>query len=178
MNYGELDSHLPFCYMPIYSQQKFRTKETDKTASSFNARSRPCAAMAQSPVLTTQDLNVLATTVLSEVQSYLESLKSRGIDSPSLTCSQDIRLRSDAGQPEVESSKRAIVRACEKVIALTQGPSQWLWMETSGHITTAALSIVLALKVQHHVSSDPAKPTSLDQLSVATGGSRDLLSEF
>lgn len=134
--------------------------------------------MATSAISQTQNLHALSKTVESEIQYYLESLKTRGIDPPSLSLKrpEESPLQPETTQPEVEQSKRAIVHACEKIIALVQGPPLWLWMETTGHITTAAMSIVLALKVNHHVSLDPSQPTNLEELAETTGGSRELLS--
>ena len=80
-----------------------------------------------------------------------------------------------ADSSSLEDSRIEAVRACEKMCALLYDPFEWLFLESAAYIVPAAISVVLELKVPHHVSSDPECPTSVEQLAVATGGSAELL---
>jgi len=48
---------------------------------------------------------------------------------------------------------------------------------TGGHAFPAVLDTVIQLKLHHLVSSDPQKPTSLEDLERESGGSQELISE-
>ncbi|CAI6337023.1 unnamed protein product [Periconia digitata] len=74
-----------------------------------------------------------------------------------------------------EEARIEAIRACEKMTALLHDPFQWLFVESAAYIVPAAMSVVLELKVPHHISSDIENPTTVEQLSKATGAPVGLL---
>lgn len=76
-----------------------------------------------------------------------------------------------------QEARMEAIRACEKMCALLHDPFQWLFVESASYIFPAAMSVVLELKVPHHISLDRENPTDIGELAVATSSSEELLGQ-
>ena len=131
--------------------------------------------MATSAISQTEDLTALSRIVDSELRKYLGSLKASGQNPPSLRAEEPQGIVLDSA---TEGSKRDIIRACEKIIALVHTPFERVFIETAGYVYSTVSSVVVELKLPHLISSDPKKPTHLDELAEAAGASPELLGKL
>lgn len=133
--------------------------------------------MTTSSISQTEDLKTLLQVLEQEIPAYLDPFSSHETHGPSLKCVTNGNLTA-AGVADgvVAEPKRRIIHACEKIVALLQGPITKLTIDASGHLTSTAISIALKLKLPHIISSDVNAPTTLDELVKSTSASPDLLS--
>lgn len=124
----------------------------------------------------TEDLKTLLQVLEQEVPAYLEPFAAHKTEPPSLKCppSSDSSATGVA-EKDVVVSKERIIHACEKIVALLQGPTVKLTLDASGHLTSTAISIAVKLRLPHLISSDVNAPSTLDELAKATSASPDLL---
>ena len=128
--------------------------------------------MATSTIAKTDDLTSLSKIVDSELGKYLGSLKSRGQPLPSLRNEEPQGIILDT---IAEASKRDIIRACEKIIAIVHTPFERLFIETAGYVYSAVSSVVVELKLPHLISSSAERPTKLADLAKSAGASAELI---
>ncbi|KAI7777518.1 hypothetical protein LA080_003467 [Diaporthe eres] len=121
----------------------------------------------------TEDLRALLRVLEQDIPAYLEATQV----GPSLKCltSSSGNANSSVAEDDANPTKQRIVHACEKIVALLQGPTVKLTLDASGHLTSAAISIALRLRLPHLISADVDAPTTLDELVKATSASPDLL---
>lgn len=135
--------------------------------------------MAKSSVSQTENVGELLQILDQQVPAYLEGLKVSGADPPSLKFLPDFKFNATGvAEAGVEESRQHIIHACEKIVALLQGPTVKLTLDASGHLTSAAISIAVRLRLPQLISSDAKAPTTLDELVKATSASPDLLSMY
>lgn len=133
--------------------------------------------MENSSISQTEDLRALLKVLEHEIPAYLRPLEANKADPPSLKhcpSSHSSATTQNVIEGNVES-KEQIIHACEKIVALLQGPTVKLTLDASGHLTSAAISIAIKLRLPHLISSDANVPTTLDELAKATTASPDLL---
>ncbi|KAK1974763.1 S-adenosyl-L-methionine-dependent methyltransferase [Colletotrichum cereale] len=80
--------------------------------------------------------------------------------------------------PVGKTPRMIIVRACEKITTLVQGPMDWMMRSTGGHVFPAVLSTAMELRLHHLISANHQKPTSLANLESSSGGSQELISRL
>ncbi|KAG4429005.1 hypothetical protein IFR05_015515 [Cadophora sp. M221] len=119
-----------------------------------------------------EDLKELLQILNQSIGDLLLELEINGRKPPSL---KPIDPQDLLAPPVGEKPRRSIVRVCEKLTTLVQGPIDWLMQSTGGHTFPAVLETVIELKLNHLVSSDPQKPTSLSDLERESGGSAELI---
>lgn len=135
--------------------------------------------MTKSSISQTEDLRTLLKFLEQDVPAYLEPLPSNGTHGPSLkslTSADSSTTWIGGADRVVAESKQRIIHTCEKIVALLQGPLVKLSIDASGHLTSAAISIAVRLRLPHLISSDVNSPTTLDELVKTTAASPDLLS--
>lgn len=136
--------------------------------------------MTKSSISQTEDLRTLLQVLEQDIPAYLEPFASHGTHGPSLKCLTGAEPTAAAAVADAAAAepKRRIIHACEKIVALLQGPTVKLTIDASGHLTSAAISIAVRLRLPHLISSDVNAPTPLDELVKATSASPDLLGRF
>nr|XP_036575561.1 o-methyltransferase [Colletotrichum truncatum]KAF6782150.1 o-methyltransferase [Colletotrichum truncatum] len=123
----------------------------------------------------TEDLKELRQILNQSIDELLLALDNNGRDPPSLQqCNPEALLATPVG----EKPRRNIVRVCEKLTTLVQGPMDWMMQSTGGHVFPAVLNTAMELKLHHLVSTDPRNPTSLADLEKKSGGSQELISRL
>lgn len=132
--------------------------------------------MTKASISQTEDLKTLLKVLEQEIPAYLEPYSSLGIHGPSLKLTSAKSATAGVAAGAVAEPQRRIIHACEKIVALLQGPLVKLSIDASGHMTSAAISIALKLQLHQIISSDVEAPTTLDELVKATSASPDLLS--
>lgn len=135
--------------------------------------------MTKSSISQTEDLSTLSKFLEQDVPAYLEPWPSNGTHGPSLKSLTSINPSTTwigGTDRTVAEPKQRIIHTCEKIVALLQGPIVKLSIDASGHLTSAAISIAVKLRLPHLISSDVNSPTTLDELVKATKASPDLLS--
>lgn len=111
-----------------------------------------------------------------EIPAYLEPFASCETHGPSLKyLTSTNSTAAGVADGAMTEPKRRIIHACEKIVALLQGPTTKLTIDASGHLTSVAISITVKLRLPHLISSDANAPTPLDELVRATSASPDLL---
>lgn len=134
--------------------------------------------MAKSAVSQTEDLRTLLKILEQEIPAYLEPFTAHKAELPTLKY-HPLNFGSSASgvnEEDVAGPKQHIIHACEKIVALLQGPTVKLTLDASGHLTSVAISIAVKLRLPHLISSDVDAPTTLDELVKKTSASPDLLS--
>ena len=125
------------------------------------------------PTTTTDDLRKLSGMISKGVDAYLERLRVIGAPAPNLQDPFPDPIMDEAAQV----AKLELVRVCERVMALVQGPMQWLVFQNMAFIDPACVGVVVDLGIPEFIAPGP-EPTSLDQLVEATGASKDVLRKF
>lgn len=135
--------------------------------------------MSKSSISQTDDLRTLLKILEQDVPAYLEPLPSNGTHGPSLKTVDSVNsitTWTGVADGPIRGPKQRIIHTCEKIVALLQGPIVKLSIDASGHLTSAAISIALKLRLPQLISSDVNSPTTLGELVKATTASPDLLS--
>jgi sterigmatocystin 8-O-methyltransferase len=125
------------------------------------------------PVTRTEDLTVLSEVISKNVQTYLARLQERGYPLPNLQNPIPEPVKDTAAQ----DAKLEILRACEKLMALVQGPVEWFMFQNMAFTEPACVGLVMEMGIHEHIAPGP-EPTSLDELVESTGASRDLIGEL
>lgn len=137
--------------------------------------------MTKSSISQTDDLKTLLRFLKQDVPAYLEPFPSNGTHGPSLKCVDgvsSITTWTGVADGVIMGPKQRIIHTCEKIVALLQGPIVKLSIDASGHLTSAAISIAVKLRLPQLISSDVNSPTTLDELVKTTTASPDLLSRL
>ncbi|GIC90519.1 uncharacterized protein Aud_006954 [Aspergillus udagawae] len=88
---------------------------------------------------------------------------------------RDVLQSGSATLPDKEQSQiREVIDACQELTALLTEPHEWISNVAWGYVDSVALSLVLEMKIHHHVPQAPGA-ISLSQLTENTGGSMDLI---
>ena len=122
------------------------------------------------PRTRSEDLNVLSGIVSEGVKTYLDRLQHTGYPLPTLEDPIPEIVKDTAAQ----DAKLEIMRACEKMIALVQGPVEWFMFQNMAFHESACVAIAIDLNIPEHVAPGPI-PTSLSQLVELTGASSELI---
>lgn len=128
-----------------------------------------------SSISQTEDLRALLQVLENEIPVYLEPFASEKAHGPSLKLTSPKPTAEELADGAVTEPQRRIIHACEKIVALLQGPTVKLTVDASGHLTSTAISIAIKLQLPRIISSDANAPTTLDELAKATSASPDLL---
>lgn len=118
------------------------------------------------------DLRALSNVISKATDVYLERLEAIGSPSPNLQEPFPQPIKDEAAQ----AARIELLRACEKVMALTLGPVRWLMFQNMSFVDPACIGIAAELGIPEAISPGPG-PTSLDQLAATTGASKDVLCE-
>lgn len=85
-------------------------------------------------------------------------------------------LQSGSGTlSDKEQARIQVIDACQELTALLTEPHEWVANVAWGYVDSVVLSLVLQMRIHHHVPQAP-EAISLLQLSERTGGSIDLIS--
>ncbi|KAI9767101.1 MAG: hypothetical protein M1840_005890 [Geoglossum simile] len=128
------------------------------------------AATHVTPVTHTEDLTVLSEVISKNVHTYLARIQERGYPLPNLRDAILEPVKDLAAQ----DAKLEILRACEKLMALVQGPVEWLMFQNMAFSDPACVGLVMEMGIHEHIAPGP-EPTTLDELVESTGASRDLI---
>lgn len=122
-----------------------------------------------------EDLRTLRQILHQGIDDLLRELETHGRGPPSTRpCTEEEVFDTPVGT----RPRRNIVRSCEKIISLVQGPMWWMMQSTGGSTFPAVLDTVIELKLHHIISVDRQAPTSLADLEKESGGSRELICEY
>lgn len=120
----------------------------------------------------TEDLKELRQILHQGVDDLLEELEIHERKLPSLKpCTPDDVFAAPVGV----LARRNIIRACEKITSLVQGPMWWMMQSTGGSSFPAVLNTALELKLHYFISWDREVPTKVIDLASETGGSQELI---
>ena len=127
-------------------------------------------APADLPKTRSEDLNVLSTIVSEGIKTYLDRLQQTGYPAPTLEDPIPEIIKDAAAQ----DAKLEIMRACERIMALVQGPVEWFMFQNMAFTEPACVAIAIDLGIPEHVAPGP-EPTSCSQLAELTGASPELI---
>lgn len=123
----------------------------------------------------TEDLKVLRQILHQGVDDLLQELERHGRKPPSLKpCNAEEVFAAPIGT----EPRRNIIRTCEKMISLVQGPMWWMMQSAGGSAFPAVLDTTLELKLHQLISENRHAPTALSDLARDTGGSQELISWY
>ncbi|KAF5490301.1 Cytochrome P450 monooxygenase hmp1 [Colletotrichum fructicola] len=128
-----------------------------------------------SSISKTQDLKELRQILHQSVDELLLELENDARKPPSL---DELNTDTLLAPPVAESARQSIVRACEKLTALAQGPMGWMMQSAGGHVFPAVLNTALELRLHQLVSTDVQSPSTLRDLAKDSGGSQELISRL
>ena len=115
-------------------------------------------------------LQQLASTISKSATSYAERLTELELEQPDME-NPFPPIIIDA---KIQEDKFKILRSCERLMALVLGPTEWLMHQNMSFIDPACIGTALRMGL-FDLIEDGEEATSLDQLSVVTGASKDLL---
>ena len=115
-------------------------------------------------------LQQLANTISKLATSYAERLTELGQEQPDME-NPFPPIITDA---KIQEDKLKILLSCERLMALVLGPMEWLMHQNMSFIDPACIGTALRMGLFDFIA-DNGEATSLDQLSVVTGASKDLL---
>ena len=115
-------------------------------------------------------LKALTTTITKDTNAYLTRL-------------EDLNQELDISDPfppiiqdaTAQEAKLSILRSCEKLMALIQGPVQWLMFQNMAFIDPACIGTAIALGIHEIVSDRPDEATGIDEIVEATGASKEVI---
>ncbi len=125
------------------------------------------------PKTRSEDLNVLSGIVSGGVRTYLDRLQQTAYPLPTLEDPIPEIVKDTAAQ----DAKLEIMRACERIIALVQGPVEWFMFQNMAFHESACVAVAIDLNIPEHVAPGPT-PTSLSQLVELTGASSELIGKI
>jgi sterigmatocystin 8-O-methyltransferase len=118
-----------------------------------------------------EDLSTPSRIISESVQTYQDRLTKTGLPQPDLQSPFPELVKGTSA----ENAKFEIIRACEKLMVLVEGPVGWFMHQNMGFDEPVCVSIALELNLFEHLTPCE-EPTSLDQLVERTGGaSRDII---
>jgi len=144
--------------------------DSDSTKLRPNGDTEEATANGIAHTTRTEDLSALTNLISSSVKTYLTRLEAVGAPPPNLQDPFPEPVKDEAAQ----LAKFDILRACEKVMALVQGPVEWLMFQNMAFVDPACVGIAVELGIPEAVAPGP-EPTSLEQLVEVTGASKDVL---
>ncbi|EAW14841.1 O-methyltransferase xanE [Aspergillus clavatus NRRL 1] len=118
----------------------------------------------------TDNLYELSVNISSAVETYLGRLDAVGAERPTLDDPFPELIHDEGAQ----LARLRILRLCERLMALVQGPVQWLMFQTMSFIDPACVGAILDMGIHEIIAPGP-EPTSLDEIVEATGASKDIL---
>ncbi|RHZ57240.1 O-methyltransferase xanE [Aspergillus thermomutatus] len=118
----------------------------------------------------TNDLYELSVNISSAVETFVGRLDTIGAQRPNLDDPFPEIIQDEGAQ----LARLKILRLCERLMALVQGPVQWLMFQNMAFLDPACLGAVLDMGIHEIIAPGP-EPTSLDQIVEATGASKDIL---
>lgn len=119
----------------------------------------------------TNDLYELAVHISSTVETFIGRLDTIGAERPNLDNPFPEIIQDEGAQ----LARLKILRLCERLMALVQGPVQWLMFQNMAFLDPACVGAVLDMGIHEIIAPGP-EPTTLDQIVEATGASKDILS--
>jgi sterigmatocystin 8-O-methyltransferase len=119
----------------------------------------------------TNDLYELAVNISSTVEAFVGRLDAIGAERPNLDNPFPEIIQDEGAQ----LARLKILRLCERLMALVQGPVQWLMFQNMAFLDAACVGAILDMGIHDIIAPGP-EPTSLDQIVEATGASKDILS--
>ena len=117
-----------------------------------------------------EDLNVLSSIVSEGVKTYLDRLQDTGYPKPTL----EDPVPEIVKDAEAHNAKLDILRACERIMALVQGPVEWFMFQNMAFMEPACVAIAIDLGIPEHVAPGP-EPTSLGHLADLTRAAPELI---
>lgn len=120
----------------------------------------------------TPSLETLTTSLVTHTQTYLSRLQTLSHDPPNLTNPSPALIHDEAAQ----LSKHQILRTCETIMALVQGPVQWLMFQNMAFVDPACIGLAIELGISEIVKLGSAEPTSLDTIVEGCGCAREVVS--
>lgn len=118
----------------------------------------------------TEDLSVHSRIISDSVQTHQNRLTDIGLPQRDLQTSFPEIVKDNAAQ----NAKFEILRACEKAVAIVQGPVEWMMHQNMALLSRLALALRLRWAWDEHIASGEDS-TSLDELVERTGVSRDII---
>lgn len=122
------------------------------------------------PRTRSEDLNVLSSIVSEGVKTYLDRLQQTGYPKPTL----EDPIPEIVKDTEAHNAKLEILRACERIMALVQGPVEWFMFQNMAFMEPSCVAIAIDLGIPEHIAPGP-EPTSLAQLVEITGAASELI---
>lgn len=118
------------------------------------------------------DPNALTRTIASSVETYLTRLAALD-KTPDFTSPFPEIIQDETAQ----KAKLDILRSCERLMALVQGPVQWLMFQNMAFVDPACIGLAIELGI-HEIVAPGDEPTGLDRIVEETGAGREVIRMF